>query len=116
MGAAAGALPAMLSPLLGSERAGQITPALNAALKRLKDGGYQNTRADLMRAISESGISKQRLASMVGLLDTPLASGVLNKLSPGLCGELKSLGREICGGNNAVQSGGLTKFPPLKKR
>lgn len=112
-------LPAMLTPLLGSDRAGQIAPALGQAVQKLKAGGYQNTRADLLRAISESGVSKQQLTGMVGMLNSPLATGILNRVAPGLAEGLRGLGNEICGGNQAAAKtgGGISdKFPPLKKR
>lgn len=112
-------LPAMLTPLLGNDRAGQIAPALGQAVQKLKSGGYQNTKTDLLRAINEAGVSKQQLSGMVGMLNSPLASGILNRVSPGLAEGLRGLGNEICGGNQAaVQTGGgiINKFPPLKKR
>lgn len=113
----------ILTPLLGQERANKYAPTVGEALSKIKAGNYQNTKADVFRAVKDVqrhyGISQQQISSMVGLLDNPKTSGFLNKISPNLVHSLKNLGNEICEGNSApTQTNGGTqnKFPPLKKR
>lgn len=117
-------LPMILSPIMGQEKATKWSPMIGEAITKIKAGGYQNTKADVFRAIKDVqqnyGISKKHLSNMVGLLDNPAVSGVLNKIAPGATGSLRSLGNEICRGNEASTqtNGGVmqNKFPPLKKR
>lgn len=122
-----GMLPMILTPLLGSEKATKFAPIISEAARKVQQGGYRNTKSDLMRAISDCGASKQQLSSLVNMLNTPMASGILNKISPGLAEGLKNIGNDICGGldkpsaqsnrgsNQGTPQTGRANYLPLSK-
>lgn len=108
-------LPTVLGPILGPEKAGRIAPAVEGALKKMRAGDYQDTKADLLRAIADAGASRQQISGMVGMLNHPLASGLLDRFSPGLAEGLKNIGTEICGTNSGPAESGRANYLPLNK-
>jgi len=97
----------------------KYAPSLVTAWQKMNSGGFQDSKADLLRAIQVAGISKQQISGMFGLLNNPVASGLLNRLSPNLSNQLKGLETEISSSPQMgaqPQPGGFNKFPPLKKR
>jgi len=75
----------------------------------------------MLRAMGDIGLSKAQLTGMLSMLDNPLASGLLNKISPGLTGQLKNLGQSIAGEKQGEPSANGTptnswrdKYPPIK--
>jgi len=103
----------------------KYAPNLVTAWQKVSAGGFQDSKADLLRAIEVAGVSKQQISGMFGLLNNPVASGLLNRLSPNLSNQLKGLEAEIGDAGHSFGSPGrMTQpnqtggnmFPPLKKR
>lgn len=89
---------------------------------------YRNSRSDLMRAIAERNLTLPELQRGLGYLQSGPVASVLNMLSPGLAGQLYTLGSEIAAGQQGretPQNGAPAcqnqqprrenPFPPLKK-
>lgn len=112
-----------LTPKLGADKASQ---ACNWARQKFQAGNYGNGKADLLRALHDSQVTKNQFGQMMGMLNNPVANSVLGMLSPNLASSLKQVGQEISGeiGGTPVTSptaattnqGVNNEFPPLRKR
>lgn len=113
----------ILSPFLGSEKANQFAPVIRDSINKVTQGGYKNTKSDLLRAIKETNMSKQQLAQMVGMTKNPFVSNLLNRFAPNLSEQLQGLGQEVFTSDmpntpeiQAPNPGGFRQFLPINNK
>lgn len=110
----------MLTPFLGAEKANQYAPTIREAIGKVTNGGYKNTKEDLLRAIRETNTSKQQLVTMVSMAKNPFVSNLLNRFSPNLAEQLQGLGQDICNSANSgtpsPSPGGFRQFLPINNK
>lgn len=113
----------MLSPFLGSEKANQFAPVIRDSISKITQGGYKNTKADLLRAIKDTNMSKQQLAQMVSMTKNPFVSNMLNRFAPNLSEQLQGLGQEIYNSDTpntpeapSPNTGGFRQFLPINNK
>jgi len=102
------------------EKANKYAPVIGESISKVVNGGYKDTKSDLLRAIKETNISKQQLSNLVGMAQTPIVSSLLNKFSPNLSEQLQGLGREICNSDMpdtpSSNPGGFRQFLPINNK